>query len=552
MSNKQETTKALKNKETSNKTCKSIEKKNNNKQKNKKFENKEKDESSALKIIKEVNELSPKENEYIGILENLKFKLKNIEQNTENEENKLIIKNSEKEKRLQLLTNSNLKIKKTLNLLTEKIEQIKSKLGKNKNGNSQTQKINKSYTKDKSDEKLEDKDFSKQDQDIKSKQKLINILSNENRSLKKHLDHYYELNTNNKIYVEIRQKDNMKKNLAKEIKIYETIINKHMTECVDKINKLKEELGQIQSNLSEQNLVYHNKSKDYIYLQSKFSLQKKEDEKYYNELKNKQKFLDMNKHPYLMNLNSEKNEAIKIYLNKRNELSREIENGLIAKYEKIVSLPKIDINREGKVVSSIFSEEEMEKIKNLYNDDEEKFQNFVEKVTELERGENENKEGDELLEEYTQLENEVQEKEENIFVEQHNLKKKDNEINSMKQEYRNVLKKNIKLKKEEKNLKENLDKIKYKYSTIIKQQNAHKEINNIIDGINDIVTGSKKNKEKIEEENNNKEKKEENNEGDNIEQKNEENNENNELEEEFEGEEGENQNEEQYEENEDN
>ena len=70
--------------------------------------------------------------------------------------------------------------------------------------NSQTQKINKSYTKDKTDEKSEDKDFSKQDQDIKSKQKLINILSNENRSLKKHLDHYYELNTNNKIYKSLK------------------------------------------------------------------------------------------------------------------------------------------------------------------------------------------------------------------------------------------------------------------------------------------------------------------------------------------------------------
>ena len=539
MSNKQETTKALKNKETSNKTSKSIEKKNNNKQKNKKFENKEKDESSALKIIKEVNELSPKENEYIGILENLKFKLKNIEQNTETEENKLIIKNSEKEKRLQLLTNSNLKIKKTLNLLTEKIEQIKSKLGKNKNGNSQTQKINKSYTKDKSDEKLEDKDFSKQDQDIKSKQKLINILSNENRSLKKHLDHYYELNTNNKIYVEIRQKDNMKKNLAKEIKIYETIINKHMTECVDKINKLKEELGQIQSNLSEQNLVYHNKSKDYIYLQSKFSLQKKEDEKYYNELKNKQKFLDMNKHPYLMNLNSEKNEAIKIYLNKRNELSREIENGLIAKYEKIVSLPKIDINREGKIVSSIFSEEEMEKIKNLYENDEEKFNNFIDKVTELERGGITDVEGEELIGTCSDLEKEIKLNEENVFLEKHKLKNKDLEINQIKQDYRNKLKKNLKLKKEEKSLKDNLEKVKYQYNNIIYKQNTHKEINNIIDGINDIVTGSKKNKEKIEEENDNKE-------------KNEENNENNELEEEFEGEEGENQNEEQYEENEDN
>ena len=510
MSNKQETTKALKNKEASNKTSKSIEKKNNNKQKNKKFEGKEKDESSALKIIKEVNELSSKKNKYIGILENLKFKLKNIEQNTETEENKLIIKNSEKEKRLQLLTNSNLKIKKTLNLLTEKIEQIKSKLGKNKNGNSQTQKINKSYTKDKTDEKSEDKDFSKQDQDIKSKQKLINILSNENRSLKKHLDHYYELNTNNKIYVEIRQKDNMKKNLAKEIKIYETIINKHMTECVDKINKLKEELDQIQSNLSEQNLVYHNKSKDYIYLQSKFSLQKKEDEKYYNELKNRHNYLDMNKQSYLINIDLEKMENMKSYINKRKELSYQIENGLINKYEKIIPLPKIDTNLEKKIISSIFTEEEIEKIKNLYENDEEKFNNFIDKVTELERGGITDVEGEELIGTCSDLEKEIKLNEENVFLEKHKLKNKDLEINQIKQDYRNKLKKNLKLKKEEKSLKDNLEKVKYQYNNIIYKQNTHKEINNIIDGINDIVGGSSKNKKKKnEDKNDNKEKKEE-------------------------------------------
>ena len=475
MSNKEMTSKSKKNQESSKKNAKNKEK-NPNKQKKQNQKSKEKEENP---VISEKKELSEKEREYLDVLNNLTLKIKNIEQNTEIEESKLLSKNTEKENRLQKLTSSNQKIKQTLNILTEKMERIK----KNQNN---VDKFGES------EEKLtdNDNDLSKQDEDIKSKQKLINILSNENRSLKKSIDHYHELNTKNKLYGELKKKDNTKKKMEKEIKNYEEIMNKHNSECAQKIQQLEKEYEQIQNKLSLQNKEYHTKNKDYIYLQSKFSLQKKDDEKFYNEIKNKKNFLDMNKHPYLLNLDSKKMENMKINLTKKIEFARDIENGLINKYEKIVSLPKIDVNHEGKIISSMFTEEEMEKIKQEFND-EEKFANFREKVIELEKGTNTETTGDELLETCSELEKEIQENEENVFLERHKLKSKDLEINKCKQDYRNILRKNIKLKKEEKNLKENLENVKYKYYALVRKQKGNHEINNIIEGINDIVAPSK-------------------------------------------------------------
>ena len=512
MSNKEETSKTQKNQELSKKSNKNAAKSNSNKQKQQSQKIKE---SEGNLITNEKNELSTKNNEYLDVIENLKLKVKNIEQNTENEQNKLRQKNAEKEKRLQLLNSSNQKITQTLDILKEKIAQIKSNMEKNKDGNSQSSNNNEE----------------------------INILSNENRSLKKSIDHYYELNETNKFYAEIRQKEKNKKNLEKEIKQYEDIINKHNTECVNKISQLEKELNQIKSRLNTQNKEYHNKNKDYIYLQSRFSLQKKEDEKFYNELKNKHNFLDMNKQAYLINLESEKIENMKIYINKRKELSYQIENGLINKYEKITPLPKIDTNPEKKIISSIFSEDEIEKIKELYQNNEEKFNEFLDKVTELEKGGITDVEGEELIGTCTDLEKEIKLNEENVFIEKHKLKNKDFEINKAKQDYRNKLKKNLKLKKEEKSLKDKLEKEKYKYNNIINRQNNHKEINNIIDGINDIVAGTNKNNNK-----DNKQKKEEEkvNEGKANEEGEGEEAENEEVEED------ENQNEQQFEENMDN
>ena len=128
MSNKEETSKVKKTKELPSKSSK-IPIKNDNKQKMPTQNNKENEENTGIKIN---NELSQKEREYLGILDNLTLKLKIIEQNTGNEENKLTAKNTEKQKRLELLTSSNQKLKQSLDLLTEKIGQIQANIEKEK------------------------------------------------------------------------------------------------------------------------------------------------------------------------------------------------------------------------------------------------------------------------------------------------------------------------------------------------------------------------------------------------------------------------------------
>ena len=322
MSNKEETSKVKKTKELPSKSSK-IPIKNDNKQTKPAQNNKENEENTGIKIN---NELSQKEREYLGILDNLTLKLKIIEQNTGNEESKLTAKNTEKQKRLELLTSSNQKLKQSLDLLTEKIGQIQANIEKEKKEKLEKyERQAKTKSKNKKNKKSQNSNenenvLSKEDQDIKSKQKLITILSNENDGLKKSINRYFELSTNNKLYVELKEKENKRKKLEKEIKNYEEIMTKHRTECAKTISKLEKELGALKNKLYLQNKEYHSKNKDYIYIQSKFSLEKKEDEAYYNEIKNKKNFLDMDKQLYLINQETRRAENIKNNLNKKKNL----------------------------------------------------------------------------------------------------------------------------------------------------------------------------------------------------------------------------------------
>ena len=144
-----------------------------------------------------------------------------------------------------MLTSSNQKIKQSLDLLTEKIGQIQANIEKEKK--EKLEKLEsqaRSKSKDKKNNKNQnskENNLSKEDQDIKSKQKLINILSNENDGLKKSINRYFELSTNNKLYVELKEKENKRKQLEKEIKNYEEIMTKHRTECAKTISKLEKE-----------------------------------------------------------------------------------------------------------------------------------------------------------------------------------------------------------------------------------------------------------------------------------------------------------------------
>ena len=213
----------------------------------------------------------------------------------------------------------------------------------------------------------------------------------------------------------------------------------------------------------------------------------------------------MDKQLYLVSPEVKKVENIKINLNKKKEFARDVENGLINKYE-VISLPKIDVNHEQKIISSIFTEEEMDKIKTLflnqYQNDEQNFITFKEKVLELEKGGNTSANPEEeLKEENSGLEKEIDEYEGNALLEKMKLKTKNLEVNKTKLDYRKVLTKNIKLKQEEKNLKEKLEKLKFKYNIMLKAKNVHHDVDDIIDGINNIVAGPNKNKKKKIEEN---------------------------------------------------
>ena len=498
MSNKQKTYKDENKEKMVINVAKTEEKNKLNNKKNKNVIDEEKDENKNLNnadlqpIIKDDKDLSNNDNEYFRIIERLNLKIKNLEEKNENELNKITMKNKEKENNIQLLNSTNQKMKQNLTFLTKKIKEIRNTLYGDNKDTTETQSTN-------NNNNINEKSKNEQNQEIDSKQKLINNLSNENKEIKKNIDRYYEINSKNQILNEFKARKNLKKNLQKEISYYKEISKKHNTECVKKISKLKEELEKQKNDLKSQNNELHSKNKDYIYIQSKFSLQKKEDEEYYKQIKNKRNFLDMNKHSYLIEQEAEKKENIKIYAIKRRELSRDIENGMITKIENKLTLPKIDVNPEGKIISSFFTEEELEKIKTLFlkNDGdkgEEKFKNFEEKVGGLEMGFGDR---EELEDEYFAIEKELKEKEEIALIEEHKIKNKEYELFQLNQDYKNKLNKNLKLKKEEKNLKDNLNSLKNRYSKIIQKQQNNQEIDQIIDDINNVVkeNNNKENKD---------------------------------------------------------
>ena len=53
--------------------------------------------------------------------------------------------------------------------------------------------------------------------------------------------------------MELKEKENKRKKLEKEIKNYEEIMTKHRTECAKTISKLEKELGALKNKLYLQN-----------------------------------------------------------------------------------------------------------------------------------------------------------------------------------------------------------------------------------------------------------------------------------------------------------
>lgn len=420
------------------------------------------------------------------MIENLQVKIKNLEKSNKSEIDKLTTENNEKENRINILQATNGKMKQSYELLTKRIEKLQkdmeSKSAKNKNEGAKKDDTNKKGENPEMEQKLADID-----KEIKQKQNLINILSKKNQDIKKSIDSFYQLTANKNILNELKEKEFQKKKLEEEVKEYEKIVNKHNSQCVTTIENLKKELEKIKSQLNVEKNEFHNKNQDYIMLQCKFSLSNKEKEEEYLKLKNKKNFLDMNKHKDLMgSYNLQRLENIKMY-NKRKEFGQNIEKGNIQKYERSPSLPKIDNNNEKKVISSLFTNDELILLKNIFLDDyqdENLCGEFMNKIKELEKGKSTDEETYEnLKKENAELEKQSRENVELIKMEHIRLKEKKKEIANLNKDYKIQLRKNIQLKKEENKLKNDL-KLKTKEKKINVERNER--IKAITDMINEI------------------------------------------------------------------
>ena len=437
-------------------------------------------------IIKKQNELLTKEREYLKMIENLQVKIKNLEKSNKSEIDKLTTENNEKENRINILQATNGKMKQSYELLTKRIEKLQkdmeSKSTKNKTEETKKDDTNKKGENPEMEQKLADID-----KEIKQKQNLINILSKKNQDIKKSIDSYYQLTVNKNILNELKEKEFQKKKLEEEVKEYEKIVNIHNSQCVSTIENLKKELEKIKSQLNEEKNEFHNKNQDYIMLQCKFSLSNKDKEEEYLKLKNKKNFLDMNKHKDLMgSYNLQRLENIKMY-NKRKEFGQNIEKGNIQKYERSPSLPKIDNNNEKKVISSLFTDEELILLKNIFLDDyqdENLCGEFMNKIKELEKGKSTDEEVYENLKrENAELEKQSRENVELIKMENIRLKEKKKEIANLNKDYKTQLRKNIQLKKEENKLKNDL-KVKVREKKVNVERNER--IKQITDMLNEI------------------------------------------------------------------
>lgn len=327
----------------------------------------------------------------------LELKLKDIEEKNETEINKLININKNKEDRLKYLNESKEKLEKSFNDLKQKKDQIQALIDKKEqekknlliNIYNTKKNKNKIKLKKKSEEK---KPLNNEEKELLNKQKIINKLSEENNLFKKSINDHLESNAKNSFFVELKKKENLKKKLEEEKKNLENIISKHKTECVKVIQDLEKQNGDIKIDLDSKREKLYKKKEDYFYIQSKFSLPKKEHEEYYKNLHNKKNFLDMKKHLYIINTEDELNKRLfEKSFQRMKILSDKIRLGDITNYMPTESQPIIDTNPEQKIISSLFSNSELESIKKIYEQESdnpsENFLKFKEKITKLEKGE---------------------------------------------------------------------------------------------------------------------------------------------------------------------
>ena len=275
-----------------------------------------------------------------------------------------------KNKNLKYLSNINKNLKISLNSLTKKLDELLYKFTKD-------QKKLKPKNNNISEK---DKNFEEQlllkEKELKHQQNMINILSNDNKKLKHSLEiqNNYEINRNLSDKLCVKEQEIV--NLKKIIKDYEHKYEKH-NECQKEIDLLKIKLLNNQKELSEKKKEIFISHKNITELQSKYInsesavnlINKTIKER---NIKKKEKLIVNMK---LIN-NSRKNKKTLSPQIKHRELSEDNKNSKIS---------DISNNLNYNIIYNIFTEEEIDIIKKLYEYKYYKFQDFIKKVEILEK-----------------------------------------------------------------------------------------------------------------------------------------------------------------------
>ena len=342
------------------------------------------------------------------------------------------------------------------------------------------------------------------EKEIKNQQKLIKILTIDNKNIKSVIERYNLVDVNINLSDKVHEKDEKINNLQKEIQNYQTKLEEHNL-CSEKIKNLNEQLLEYKKEIELQKLNVKNSYKNYSNLKNKI-------DKYgisnYVKNKNLRKnsadnlniniFKSRNKLDSLNEENEDENEnenetaisgnktdrkeikKLKFYYNKNNNNKKLTP---MKKNVNEISKNEVRINKDGLI--NLLNSEEIMSIKTLFDGNEEKFSNFVKKINAIEK--------------YIFIKE--KEMNQNIKIMKNKMKDKDNLLikaqNTIKQKTNELVKLNLQIK-DLNQIKEVLIlKIKELNNTINEEKNNNQilqkeylEIKNSIFNIDGIIGGN--------------------------------------------------------------
>ena len=321
--------------------------------------------------------------EYQKIISDLESKLSQNDINYLKELTKLNEEINVKNNNLKTLSKLNENLKLSLKNLTQRLDELIYKFTKDQK---KLIRNNRSNSLDKSNdiEKNFEKQLSLKEKELKNQQNIINILSRDNKKLRHNLEIKNTFEMNRSLSDKLYLKEQEIINLNKIIKDYEHKYKKH-NECQKEIDSLREKLFNNQKELSEKKKEIFISHKNITQLQSKFIQSESAINIINNNIKERNKKAKLKINIINSCMTPPRNEVIDSknkYILSPITLKRELSD--IKNNKSIDYINNFNYN----IIFNIFSKEEIDIIKKLYENNDNKYNEFIKKVNILEKYQN--------------------------------------------------------------------------------------------------------------------------------------------------------------------